>query len=157
MFYGGTKMRHALNTFIAVIFGVMMMSSSSSGMDLETYRWKNRLLLVFATTESDPAFADFDRNLSTGAAEVKDRDLIVFRVFEKGPSRVGEKPLSSEAAEKLRRHFSVKLGQFTAILIGKDGGVKMVREHEADLQEIFDVIDSMPMRQQEMREKGEVR
>jgi hypothetical protein len=30
----------------------------------------------------------------------------------------------------------------------------MVREHRAELQEIFDLIDSMPMRQREMREKG---
>jgi hypothetical protein len=80
--------------------------------------------------------------------------LIVFRVFEDGPSRVQEKPLSSEEAEALRRRFSVQSGRFAVILIGKDGGVKMVREHEADLQEIFDRIDAMPMRQREMREKG---
>ena len=133
------------------------MASSSWGMDLDTYRWKNRLLLVFAPTPSLPGFAAFDRDLARRTAEVSDRDVIVFRILEKAPSRVEEKPLSSKEAEALRHRFSVKPGRFTVILIGKDGGVKMVREHDADLQEIFDRIDSMPMRQQEMREKGEVR
>jgi len=133
------------------------MSSSSWGMDLDTYRWKNRLLLVFGTTESDPAFAAFDRNLSKEAAEVTDRDLIVFRIFENGPSRLEESRLSSEEAETLRHRFSVQSGRFAVILIGKDGGVKMVREHEANLREIFARIDTMPMRQREMREKGEAR
>ena len=33
----------------------------------------------------------------------------------------------------------------------------MVREHQANLTEFFDRIDSMPMRQQEMRNKGKTR
>jgi hypothetical protein len=123
-------------------------------MDLDIYHWKSRLLVVFAPTPSYAGSGAFDRNLSRRTVEVMDRDLIVFRIFENGPSRVEEKPLSSEEAEALRRRFSVQSGRFAVILIGKDGGVKMVREHEADLQEIFDRIDSMPMRQREMREKG---
>jgi hypothetical protein len=74
-----------------------------------------------------------------------------------GLSRVGEKPLAPENTEKLRRRFEVKSGPFKVVLIGKDGGVKMVREDRADLQEIFDRIDSMPMRQQEIKEKKKVR
>ena len=79
--------------------------------------------------------------------------MIVCRIIEKGPSQLDEQTLASEEAKKLRRHFGVKPGRFTVILVGKDGGVKMVREERTDLQEIFDLIDSMPMGQQEMRER----
>jgi hypothetical protein len=65
--------------------------------------------------------------------------------------------LSPEDTQKLRRRFGVRPGRFTVILIGKDGGVKMLREDRVELQEIFDLIDSMPMRQQEMQEKGKTR
>jgi hypothetical protein len=147
-------MSHPLKIFMAITFLIMLTSLPVLGADLTSYRWKNRLLLVFSPTESDPGFAAFDPNVSRELAAVKDRDLIVFRVFEKGPSRVDEHPLSSEDAQNLRRRFEVGPGRFTVILIGKDGGVKMVREHRAELQEIFDLIDSMPMRQREMREKG---
>jgi hypothetical protein len=133
------------------------MISAASATDLTQYRWKNRLLLVFAANKSNPSFEVFNQSLSERFHEVKDRDLIVYQVLEKGPSRLGDQPLVPEEAEKLRRHFGVKPGRFTVILVGKDGGVKMVREERADLQEIFDFIDSMPMRQQEMHEKSQSR
>jgi hypothetical protein len=139
---------------MAVAAALALTISPAWGTELKTFRWKNRLLLVFSPTESHPGFGAFNNSLIRASAGVKDRDLIVFRLFEKGPSRVDEEPLSSEEAESLRRRFGVKPGRFTVILIGKDGGVKMVREYEAELQAIFDRIDSMPMRQREMREKA---
>ena len=71
-----------------------------------------------------------------------DRDLIVFRVFE------------DDEGKDLRERFSPKPGGFTLILIGKDGGVKLRRENGADLQDIFDLIDGMPMRKAEMRRQS---
>jgi hypothetical protein len=147
-------MRHHLKTLIALFIGVFIMSSSSWSADLREYRWKNRLLLVFSPTASDPVYASFAEDVSSRSNDVKDRDLVVFKVFEKGTSRLEGQPLSQEDARNLRRRFRVKAGRFTVILIGKDGGVKMVREDQAELQEVFDLIDSMPMRQWEMREKG---
>ena len=146
-------MLHLLNVLIAIKVGMMIMISLALGADLAAYRWKNRLLLVFSPTRSNSAFARFNQDLSSRALDVEDRDLIVFRIHEGGPSQRGEDPLSTEDAEELRRRFGVRPGVFTVILIGKDGGVKMVREDQAGLQEIFDLIDSMPMRQREMREK----
>jgi hypothetical protein len=40
------------------------------------------------------------------------------------------------------------------ILIGKDGGVKLVQEERVSLQAVFDLIDTMPMRRREMRQRG---
>ena len=40
------------------------------------------------------------------------------------------------------------------LLVGKDGGVKLRSEEPVSIQRIFDLIDSMPMRRREMREKG---
>jgi len=146
-----------MNTLIACTVGVMVVIAPASGPDLTPYPWKNRILLVFSPTAADPEFAAFNLNLTEKRREAEDRDLIVFRILEKGSSRMAEQPLSSEDAEALRRNFRVKTGRFAVILIGKDGGIKMVREHRAELQEIFDLIDSMPMRQQEMMEKGKTR
>jgi hypothetical protein len=127
----------------------------ASGIDLTSYRWKNRLLLVFSPTLSDARFEAFDRNVSKARAEISDRDLIVFKILETGTSRLEDEPLTPETAEELRRRFDVEPGRFTVILIGKDGGVKMVSENRADLEEIFDRIDSMPMRKREMKNKGD--
>ena len=129
------------------------MSSFAQGSNLTTYRWKNRLLLVFSTNESAHGYVEFNRSLLEADSGVADRDLIVFRIFEKAPSQLGKQPLSMEDAEALRGRFEIKNDQFTVILIGKDGGVKLKREHPVELQKIFDLIDSMPMRQQEVMDK----
>jgi len=39
------------------------------------------------------------------------------------------------------------------VLVGKDGGEKLRRGAAVDIDEIFSVIDAMPMRQREMEEK----
>lgn len=117
------------------------------------FLWKKRILLVFSPTAFDVSFKAFNQSLYEKLNDVLDRDMIVCRIIEKGPSQLDEQTLAPEEAKKLRRHFGVKPGRFTVILVGKDGGVKMVREERTDLQEIFDLIDSMPMGQQEMRER----
>jgi hypothetical protein len=113
-------------------------------------------MLVFSDHTSEAGYVALNQSLKQRLSEVKDRDLILIRIFEKAPSRIMEQPLPPEEAEKLRRRFKVKSEQLTVILIGKDGGVKMVQERRADIQKIFDLIDSMPMRQREMRKSDRI-
>jgi hypothetical protein len=143
--------------FVVSALSTMLTVLPVSGHDLTAYQWKNRVLLIFSPTDADPFFEALNRNISEELSEMNHRDLIVLRVFETAPSFIEEKLLSPEDAEKLRERFRVRAGRFTVILIGKDGGVKMVRENQVELREIFDLIDGMPMRQQEMRQKGPIR
>jgi hypothetical protein len=53
----------------------------------------------------------------------------------------------------LRDRLSARVGKFTVVLIGKDGGEKLRRSDEVDLGEIFSLIDSMPMRQRERSQR----
>ena len=86
---------------------------------------------------------------------VEDRDLVVFEIFEEGENQVGGSPMSHIAGESLRESFSVKPRQLTVILIGKDGGEKLRSTGHVPIAEVFSLIDSMPMRQAEMRERKE--
>ncbi|MFO8086130.1 MAG: DUF4174 domain-containing protein [Desulfobacterales bacterium] len=148
-------MRIALNFHISLILGVILMVTSVSGHDLTPYRWKNRILLIFSPDKTDSGYEAFNKSLEKEILELRSRDLIVFRIFETSPSFIEDKTLSFKDAKALRNRFRVSSGRFTVILMGKDGGVKMVRQDQAELQEFLDLIDTMPMRQQEMREKGQ--
>jgi hypothetical protein len=147
-------MRIALNFNISLILGVILMATSVLSHDLAPYRWNNRILLIFSPDKTDPGYEVFNQSLEKNLSELLNRDLVVFRVFETAPSLINDKPLSPDHAQTLRDRFKVRSGRFRVILIGKDGGVKLVREGHAELQEFLDLIDSMPMRQQEMRKKG---
>ena len=86
-----------------------------------------------------------------------DRDLLVCHIFESGETKLGHCPLSESSGDYLREKFSIKSSIFTVLLIGKDGGLKLRREGGVELDEIFSLIDTMPMRQREMREKSQQR
>jgi hypothetical protein len=121
--------------------------------ELKRYLWKNRLLLVFGSSEDDAQYRGLEKDLREQGNAIVERDLLVFHVFENGVSRLGHSPIDAQSASLLRNRFSVNPGQFLVVLIGKDGGEKLRRGGEVDITEIFSLIDSMPMRRREMRER----
>lgn len=121
--------------------------------DFEQFKWKNRLLLVFAPDSNHPFFESLRRDLSTRTHEVDDRDLVVFEILGVGTSKRDGTQLDPHTAASLRERFDVSPKAFSLILMGKDGGVKLRRNDPVNLEEIFRLIDSMPMRQDEMRQK----
>lgn len=142
---------------ILLILGAASAASGKKGdmdaVDLSRYRWRHRLLLIFSPSAQTPAFQQLANQLKQQREGVADRDLIVFSIMSDGQSRVGEDVLSKQEAENLRRRFQVAAEEFRVVLIGKDGTVKL-SEPTVKLSEVFALIDSMPMRQREMREKG---
>ena len=142
---------------LVVAVSSMPPTAATSEIDLSDYRWKHRLLFIFAPSTTDATFLALDKRLAQTALEIEDRDMIIFRIFENSPSWVSDRPLLPGDDEAIRRRFGIETGRFTLVLIGKDGGVKLLAHRDADLQSIFNLIDSMPMRQQEMREKGSTR
>lgn len=96
--------------------------------ELDGYRWKSRVLLQFG---DPPKFT-----AQTNAA-FKERDLVVLKAD----------------TPQFRKAFQIT-APFALILIGKDGGEKARWLTPINPQTIIDLIDSMPMRQSEMRRKN---
>lgn len=148
-----------MRTIIPVAIGIFISldsnANANAGIDLSQYYWKNRPLLLFAHSPEAPAYRAVVEDLNARSDQIADRDMVIIEVFETGLVRVDAKPVPGESADDLRRRFSVTEGMLTAILVGKDGGRKLRQTGRLDLEEIFDLIDSMPMRQREMRNKSE--
>ena len=136
------------------LFAGAALGKDTDSVDLKAYQWKNRLVLLFASSEEDQDYLTLKKEIGLQAMEVKDRDLQVFYVLERGESRLDQERLNPHQALFLKRHLSVPSGRFTIILIGKDGGQKIRQESPIDLKEIFAIIDAMPMRQQGMKKKS---
>ena len=139
---------------------VVTMAAQAGGQDkirLKDYQWKNRLILVFSPSPEDTEYKALEKDIAVQAEEIIDRDILVFHILETGEIKLGESSLQTGAGEHLRRNFSISPGAFTVLLIGKDGGVKLRRESGVELDEIFSLIDTMPMRQREIREKSQKR
>lgn len=123
----------------------------------------HRHLLLFAPSADDDRLARMERALERHATAVSDRDLQVHRAAgdaatgpagrdTHGAGSSGPAPHDDPAT--LRDSCDVPPDAFCLILVGKDGGEKLRRWEPVDLEEIFALIDAMPMRRREMRERG---
>jgi hypothetical protein len=125
----------------------------ASSLDLSQFQWKNRLLFLFSPKRDHPFFDILHKSLTSRQAEVADRDLVIFEILESGPSSINTNSLDPQTAQSLRDKFDIARSEFTVILIGKDGGIKLNRQDQTRLEDVFALIDAMPMRQEEMRQK----
>jgi hypothetical protein len=137
-----------------VVFIMANKGEGKDSIDLRKYQWKNRLLLLFAPSPHEADYAKLKQDLSSQAEEVRDRDLLVFHILASGETKLGNVSLSESSGDYLREKFFIKSGVLTTLLIGKDGGVKLRSQGPVELEEIFSLIDAMPMRQREMRDKS---
>ena len=140
-------------TYLIMVALIICATSETLSMDLTQFQWKNRMLFIFAQDGNHPLFKDLQSQVVAQKAEVDDRDLIVFEVPAQGPARMNTNPLDQMEADSIRNHFAIPSDEFSLILVGKDGGIKLKRNDQVDLREVFELIDSMPMRQNEMRQK----
>jgi len=139
---------------IAVVLSIgSNQSVMGSPLDLSQFKWGNRLLLLFAPHRDHPFFFNLHQKIMNRKVEAEDRDLVVFEILESGSSTVNSNDLDPQTALTLRAKYNIQQGEFAIILIGKDGGVKLNRREQTEIEDIFGLIDSMPMRQQEIRNK----
>lgn len=139
----------------AVVALLIIARQDALSMDLRQFQWKNRLLFLFAPQRSDSLFTDLQDEITVNKTEAEDRDMVIFVIFESEPSFINSENLDVQSAAALRKKFDIPPGRFTAILVGKDGGVKLKQHTGVKLNDIFALIDAMPMRQEEMRQKSE--
>ena len=137
---------------------VMLALASSANADaaadfFETFEWHNRLLLVFAPQADDPRLQRQDEVLAAVGAELDDRDMRIIHLRPDAPVTVDGIAVATPTAAEIYREFDIDAGEFAVLLIGKDGTLKMKKSEPPSINAVFDLIDSMPMRQLEMQQK----
>ena len=125
--------------------------NKNMALNLKSYQWKNRLLLVFAPSENSPAYQKQMQLFQTQQADFSERDLLLVEILTEGTSRASGKVIDEADVTKVRSRFQVSPQDFRVILVGKDGTVKRKDSKPVEAKVIFNEIDAMPMRQQEMR------
>ena len=119
------------------------------------HQWKDRVLIVCASSPTNVGYKRQDQLLTKGKKGMKERDLIIYRLYEDHWLDPESELLSEDQADAIFKEYSIPKGTFSVLLIGKDGGVKMRKDDIVSTREVFQLIDSMPMRQQETRRSKE--
>lgn len=107
--------------------------------NLGDFLWEKRPIVVFADTAADPRFTKQLELLAARKTALADRDVVI--ITDTDPDTL------SELRKKLRPRG------FMLALVGKDGQVKLRKPVPWDVRELSRVIDKMPLRQQELRDR----
>lgn len=130
----------------ATAFAVDAAPSSVNPLDAE--RWKTRPLVVVVATADDPMLSGVRNDLSSTAlrAAFDEREMVLYTVVG-AELRRNDTLLPAGQATALLKALSLSAdGPAKAVLVGKDGGVKLRQQGRVDFKEILPLIDSMPMR-----------
>lgn len=134
----------ALSLSLLLLFGAQVPRSVPSlAQTLQASRWHQRVLLLAAPTAAQADFQAQKAQLAAHAAGLAERDVLVLDLLAD--------QLSAADQQFLARTFNLKSSAFAAVLIGKDGGVKRRSARPLTPAELFETVDQMPMRRQEMR------
>ena len=132
--------------FIALLV-LMLQFNGMSAQELTEFKWKKRILLIIDSNNDLPA-----RNIQVSKFvaqndEMKERDLDLFVC-------TGKEVLDKDGLKTNIDPAEISYGKFQGIiLIGKDGGVKLKKKFIVEPNEVFDLIDQMPMRRAEMKNR----
>ena len=92
--------------------------------------------LASSAEDEHPDLIKLKAEMKENDCEILNRDLLHFHFSNDG---------------KIGNHTTTNDQSFRILLIGKDGGIKYESNRSVSLIHLFELIDSMPMRQDEMQ------
>ncbi|MGB5480635.1 MAG: DUF4174 domain-containing protein [Eudoraea sp.] len=130
-----------------VLLLLMLQLNTMTSQDFREFKWKKRILLLIDTKNDlntrNLQLSKFNARYN----EMKERDLVLF-VYN------GKEVLDRDGMLTNINPDNLTYGEFQGIiLIGKDGGVKFRKKYLVEANEVFDLIDQMPMRRAEMKNR----
>ena len=137
-----TRIRRSAQRFLTLALFLIAITSTMNAESLDELRWKKRVIIIYAPAGSKAQLARQEQLLRSRSADLKERDItqIVLRSRAENP--------------KIADRFKLTGTDFALLLIGKDGGEKLRSHKLVSPEAICRLIDSMPMRQEEMRKRG---
>jgi hypothetical protein len=125
------------------------------GLDLDQYQLKNRILLVFAPTPDDVRYEEQVQEIEAERDGADDRDILLFGIFEEGPSFAADRAISSEESARARARFDVSDTEFGLRLVDKDGTEILRSSEPLTADDVFRAVDITDLRWREARQKSQ--
>lgn len=110
---------------------------SADDIELSAFKWKNRVIAVFADSTLDPSYNEQLSLLKERPGPLLERDVVIFTDTD------------PDARSPLRTELRPR--GFALVIVDKDGRVMLRKPDPWDVREITRAIDKTPLRQQEMQ------
>ena len=139
---------------ILALTGILIFTNVM-GQNLNEHKWNNRILIIQASDELSDKYRDQLKEINDVNKELKERKLVVYTIVgDKYKVTNYQSKISDNSWEATNELFGDLLDEnydFRVILIGLDGSIKLEKTTVLTRKELFNIIDSMPMRMNELR------
>ena len=152
-------MSQNLITLFLSLFGAFIFYTAE-GQNMKQYKWENRIVIVATSNSENALFKSQLQVLENLAVEAQERKLILFQIIgDQYIVNTYDESNQDQNWQKIKgavSNIDIKnLKAFEFILVGLDGGVKLRLTDVISKEELFRIIDRMPMRLNELRNKKE--
>lgn len=136
--------------FVSFLFFCIGLANMGNAQYLDEYQWQNRLIVIYEKEDQLSEKGDLQqRPILYHKSQLKERKLKVMRY-----NGVRLKTIFPDKQELEIEDLGIRFNHdYEMVLIGLDGSIKKRFTSIKSPQWIFDYIDSMPMRQSEIRMK----
>ena len=140
--------------FHIILFSLVLLNTGiASSQDIRSHRWKNRIVLIVTKDLNSKVYKEQIDILRSDTKGFEERKLIIY-TKTKDKYRIGTDhtnwfPISQKSylqTQKSKHSFEI-------VLIGLDGEVKLRQNEVVSKEKLFTLIDGMPMRRDEIKNK----
>lgn len=129
-----------------------LLGTGAGANPLSDQAWVKRPLIVSAPSDRSAELARQTALLDPHLDALRERDMVVVAIVGQTVRSLVGPPVAAKAGA-LRHHLGLDTNTFQVVLVGKDTGVKLRSNEPVSAGELFTLIDAMPMRRQEMRQR----
>lgn len=143
-------------TGLRIIYTAILLIWTSMGnaQNLSSHKWNDRLVIMMAKNPSNEILQKQISEFKKSIGGLEERRIVVYLSlpdkYQKGLFNEDNWEKSTAIYQKLKESNS----EFEILLIGLDGGIKLRKDKLLQADELFSVIDQMPMRRAEMNSKN---
>jgi hypothetical protein len=120
--------------------------------EIEKHQWENRVLLIFTSDKNGDDYKNQLQKLLENKEDLEERKIIIYKFTENEFSTNFNKTWS--LSNSLLKKFVNNKDNFKVFLIGLDGGIKLEQNTILSPEKLFTIIDGMPMRKRELKNKN---
>lgn len=135
-----------LAALLVVLTGFLLPAAAAADV-LSDARWQFRLVVVNAAAEDDPLRLGVRAEVDWDAAGWSERRMRLLEVVGDRVSCNGQ--TITDPAAQIRAALELAPKSEAVLLIGLDGEVKLRQSHVATNEQLFGLVDAMPMRRAE--------
>ncbi|NBC02178.1 MAG: DUF4174 domain-containing protein [Bacteroidetes bacterium] len=144
-----------MNTIFLLFTILIATTMNALSQDLSSHQWEDRLVLILTDDTNSTKYQEQIEELYSNPEGLNDRKLVIYTVLPNKFMRDDRESKGWITSDELYLKYKKSKGSFEILLIGLDGGVKLRQSEFLLNEDLFGRIDQMPMRRNELRNRGD--